>query len=58
LSILQMNLHKSKTATFDLINEAGAIKLSDEYDIICIQEPWTDSLGNTRNNSRWHIIYP
>ncbi|THU88379.1 hypothetical protein K435DRAFT_680002 [Dendrothele bispora CBS 962.96] len=53
-----MNLHKSKTAIFDTINEAGNTKLSDKFDIICIQEPWTDSIGNTRSNPRWHILYP
>ncbi|THU87587.1 hypothetical protein K435DRAFT_681423, partial [Dendrothele bispora CBS 962.96] len=53
-----MNTHKSKTATFDMINEAGNTKLSDEFDIICIQEPWTDSVGNARSNSRWHMVYP
>ncbi|THU77727.1 hypothetical protein K435DRAFT_558372, partial [Dendrothele bispora CBS 962.96] len=51
-------LHKSKTAIFDLINEAGNTKLSDMFDIICLQEPWTDSVGNTRSNPRWHILYP
>ncbi|KAJ3738726.1 hypothetical protein DFH05DRAFT_1408513, partial [Lentinula detonsa] len=54
-----MNLHKSKTATFDMINEAGGPgALSEKYDIICIQEPWTDKVGNARKGSRWNIIYP
>ncbi|KAE9401735.1 hypothetical protein BT96DRAFT_817538 [Gymnopus androsaceus JB14] len=54
-----MNLHKSKTATFDMINEPdGPDGISSQYDIICIQEPWTDRLGNARHNSRWDIIYP
>ena len=51
LRILQMNLHKSKSAIFDMTNEAGNLKLSDQFDVICIQEPWTDSVGNTRANA-------
>ncbi|KAJ3742471.1 hypothetical protein DFH05DRAFT_1381190, partial [Lentinula detonsa] len=52
-------MHKSKTATLDLINEPeGANALSNAYDIICIQEPWTDRVGNARKGSRWHILYP
>ncbi|KAH7879177.1 hypothetical protein F5879DRAFT_910338, partial [Lentinula edodes] len=54
-----MNLHKSRTATFDLINEPeNANALSKTHDFVCIQEPWTDRVGNARKGSRWHIIYP
>ncbi|KAJ3803787.1 hypothetical protein F5876DRAFT_8486, partial [Lentinula aff. lateritia] len=49
----------TKTATFDLINEPeSASALSKTHDFICIQEPWTDRVGNTRKGSCWHIIYP
>ncbi|KAF5366713.1 hypothetical protein D9758_006448 [Tetrapyrgos nigripes] len=60
LKILQMNTHKSKTATLDLINETGTnnTDLSDIYDIICIQEPWVDGVGNAQQNHRWMMIYP
>ncbi|KAJ3743987.1 hypothetical protein DFH05DRAFT_1368095, partial [Lentinula detonsa] len=52
-------MHKSKTATLDLINELeGANALSNTYDIICIQEPWTDRFGNARKGTKWHILYP
>lgn len=59
LRILQMNVHKSKTAAFDLINEhSGPKALSRKFDVICLQEPWTDKLGNARRGQRWDIIYP
>ncbi|KAF9072277.1 hypothetical protein BDP27DRAFT_1180695, partial [Rhodocollybia butyracea] len=52
-------MHKSKTATFDMINELdGQEGLSSQYDVICIQEPWTDHFGNARHSFRWDIIYP
>ncbi|KAJ3846213.1 hypothetical protein EV368DRAFT_53089, partial [Lentinula lateritia] len=53
-----MNLHKSKTATFDQINEPeNTNALSKTHDFICIQEPWTDRVGNARKGLRWHIVY-
>lgn len=40
VKIIQMNLHKSRTATFDLINEPeNANALSKTHDFVCIQEP-------------------
>ncbi|KAJ3816131.1 hypothetical protein EV361DRAFT_783702, partial [Lentinula raphanica] len=58
MKIIQMNLHKSKTATFDMINEPeGAKTLSATYDVVCIQEPWTDRVGNARKGSKWNIVY-
>ena len=29
-----------------------------EWDILALQEPWIDHLGNTRANSKWSVIYP
>lgn len=59
LKILQMNIHKSKTAAFDLINDLnGSEAFSNKYDIICLQEPWTDRLGNARKGQRWDMLYP
>lgn len=59
LKILQMNVHKSKTAAFDLINDLnGSEAFTNEYDIICLQEPWTDCLGNACKGQRWDMIYP
>ncbi|KAF5349863.1 hypothetical protein D9758_014006 [Tetrapyrgos nigripes] len=57
IKILQMNTHKSKTATFDLINEDKDSSYSDNYDIICIQEPWRDAYGNARQNYHWTMVY-
>lgn len=59
LRILQMNVHKSRTAAFNLINEHGGPEaLSKKFDVICLQEPWTDKLGNARRGQRWDMIYP
>lgn len=59
LRILQMNIHKSKTAAFNLINEPnGQDALSNKFDIIYLQEPWTDCVGNTHKGHNWDMIYP
>lgn len=45
-----MNVHKSRTAAFDLINEQGGPEaLSKKFD---------DKLGNARRGQRWDMIYP
>ena len=28
------------------------------WDILALQEPWFDHLGNSRANSKWNVIYP
>ena len=43
LRIWQQNVSKSWPAMLHLINEG----LHDDYDIMAIQEPYLDSLGNT-----------
>jgi len=32
--------------------------LHDEYNIIVLQEPYLDSLGNTQASHKWRVIYP
>ena len=54
LRIRQQNANKSLTATADLLAKAN----TDSYDIIAIQEPYIDFLGNARSNPRWYSIYP
>jgi hypothetical protein len=58
LQILQMNTHKAKAAAMDLINEDWHRPDYDKYDVICIQEPWIDYLGNARAGFNWHLLYP
>src|SRR6266481_8045117 len=54
LRIWQQNLNKSDRAHFDLINSP----VHKNWDIILLQEPYIDTLGNTKANSRWHTVYP
>ncbi|KIM58263.1 hypothetical protein SCLCIDRAFT_73528, partial [Scleroderma citrinum Foug A] len=32
--------------------------IADDWDIIALQEPPVDRLGNMKANSRWRVIYP
>ena len=32
--------------------------LHDDYDILALQEPYLDRLGNTRASHKWWVIYP
>ncbi|KII85398.1 hypothetical protein PLICRDRAFT_60623, partial [Plicaturopsis crispa FD-325 SS-3] len=47
-------LNKSKRAHFDLINSA----YHKDYDILALQEPYIDALGNTKANPKWRVVYP
>ncbi|PBK95097.1 hypothetical protein ARMGADRAFT_903360, partial [Armillaria gallica] len=48
--------HKAKAAAFDRVN--GITNPLDTcYDILCKQEPYIDSFGNAKSNSRWEIVY-
>ena len=46
--------NKSLTATMDLLAKAN----TDNYDIIAIQEPYINFLGNVRSNPGWYSVYP
>src|SRR5258707_10057690 len=54
VKIWQQNLGKSNIAQQEMIVAATPSK----WDILALQEPWIDPLGNTRANSKWCIIYP
>ena len=54
LRIWQQNLNKSDKAHYNLIN----MPLHKNWDILALQEPYIDTFGNTKANSRWHIVYP
>ena len=54
VNIWQQNLNKSDIAQQDLINSINPNK----YDIIALQEPYIDFLGNTCANPRWYPLLP
>jgi hypothetical protein len=54
LRIWQQNLNKSFFAQSHLLHSIRP----DTYDILVIQEPYLDRLGNTRDNSQWRVHYP
>ena len=53
LCIWQQNLNKSDKAHFDLINAP----LHKDWDVLALQEPYIESFGNMKANSRWHVVY-
>ncbi|KAF8875637.1 hypothetical protein BD779DRAFT_1443159, partial [Infundibulicybe gibba] len=53
LKIWQQNINKSLVGQHDLLNSAGKT-----YDIVAIQEPHIDFLGNTRANPHWDPVRP
>ena len=54
LRLLQINLNKSEAAQLELIND----ELSNNYDIILIQEPHTTTFGNIRTPNQFRQVYP
>ena len=54
LRIWQQNLNKSRDAQLDLLAQADA----KEWDLILLQEPFLDSVGNTRAGPQWITLYP
>jgi hypothetical protein len=53
-----MNTHKAKSATLDLINDDSNQPIYVNYDVICIQEPWLDTVEDAKSNYRWHMVNP
>jgi len=53
LKIWQQNLNTSYIALHSLINN----NIADSWDVIALQEPPVDKLGNSRANHQWHIVY-
>src|SRR6266481_3766608 len=54
LRIWQQNMNKSDRAQFDLINSL----IHKDWDLVLLQEPYIDTLGNTKADSKWHTLYP
>ncbi|KAI6033768.1 hypothetical protein PISMIDRAFT_112783, partial [Pisolithus microcarpus 441] len=54
IHIWQQNLNKSNMALFSLLNGTPA----DNWDIIALQEPPINAVGNTKANSQWRVVYP
>ena len=54
LWIRQQNANKSLKATADLLAKVN----TEKCDIIAIQEPYINFLGNARTSPKWYSIYP
>ena len=54
LRILQINLNKSEKAHLEIINE----KVSKNYDVILIQEPYTTVFNAIRTPTNFRPIFP
>ena len=54
LRIWQQNLNTSHTAQLTLLNSP----ISDDWDILALQEPALNTLGNTRASTHWRVVYP
>jgi len=55
LHIWQENLNKSSTAQHCILSGPFTVK---NYDIVALQEPHIDHLGNTRATPDWNVVYP
>jgi ribonuclease HI len=54
LRVRQQNTNKSLTATSEMLAKCSP----DQYDILAIQEPHIDFLGNARATPSWYTVYP
>ena len=54
ITMLQINLNKSEKAHLDIINE----RLSEKYDVILIQEPYTTKFNAIRTPANFRPVYP
>jgi ribonuclease HI len=52
--LLQINLNKSEKAHLDIINE----EVSNKYDVILIQEPYTTKFNAIRTPANFRPVYP
>ena len=53
LQIRQQNMNRSLQATLDMLSRCAP----DKYDLIAIQKPYIDFLGNAQAGSHWYLIY-
>jgi endonuclease/exonuclease/phosphatase family metal-dependent hydrolase len=56
LKIWQQNVNKSRICQHDLVSSARLVR--EEIDIIALQEPSINHLGNTITSQDWTTIYP
>ena len=54
IRIWQQNLNKSRVAHEDLINSDA----HKNFDLLILQEPFIDTLGNTKATRNWRVTYP
>jgi exonuclease III len=54
LRIWQQNVHKSKTAQLHVLETLEP----DDWDIVLLQEPYIDKIGNSRANFHWRVVLP
>ncbi|KNZ74021.1 hypothetical protein J132_08675 [Termitomyces sp. J132] len=54
LCIWQQNVWKSDIAQAAMLNTA----CPEDWDMLAIQEPYLDHLGNTKASSYWRVVYP
>ena len=54
LRIWQQNLNTSTIAQLTLLNSTPPA----DWDILALQEPAINKLGNTRANPHWRVVYP
>lgn len=54
LRIWQQNTRKSDIAQAAMLNTASPL----DWDVLAIQEPFLDRLGNTKASPHWRVIYP
>ena len=54
LRIWQQNLNTSKISQLALMNSTSP----SEWDILALQEPTINQLGNTTANPHWRVVYP
>jgi len=54
IRIWQQNLNTSHIALHSLTND----RIADNWDVVALQEPPIDKLGNTKANFRWRVVYP
>ena len=54
LCLFQINLNKSEKAHLDIINE----KVSENYNIILIQEPYTTQFNAIRMPTNFRLVFP
>jgi hypothetical protein len=54
LRIRQQNLNHGEGANWDFMND----DLHAHFDLLTFQEPYIDTLGNTRASRKWRVVYP